>query len=120
MNSIKDLTATSQVVLQVYDFSTYLRHVLFEYRNSMVEAVGSRIHFNLMIVFPWLENTANPNRDVSDLELDCEWSKTGVMRMEVLAGLLAMLPGVDASTIKYTVCGKKRSKWEPICPGGIG
>ncbi len=120
MNSIKDLTATSQVVLQVFDFSTNLRSVFIQYRNSLVEAVGSRIPFECLIVFPFLENVSDPERELSDLELDCNWSKTGAMRMEVLAGLLEMVPGVDGSTIKFTVCGKKRSKGEPIFWGGIG
>jgi hypothetical protein len=120
MNSIKDLTATSQVVLQVYDFSTYLRHVFIEYRNRMKEAVGSRITFDGLLCFDW--DVLDPERELSEwnLMLDCLWSQTGAMRMEILQGLLEMMPGVDPSTIKFTVYGKERSKGEPMLWGGIG
>ena len=120
MNSIKDLTATSQVVLQVYDFSKNLRSVFIEYRNRVVEAVGSRIPFDGLLYFVW--DIVDPERELSEwnVELVCEWSMTGAMRVKYFAELLAMLPGVDASTIKFTVCGKKRSKGEPILWAGIG
>jgi len=120
MNSIKDCTATSQVVLQVYDFSTNLRSVFIEYGNRMVEAVGSRIPFADLLCFAW--DVFYPERELSEwnLMLDCLWSQTGAMRMEILQGLLEMLPGVDPSTIKFTVYGKERSKGEPILWGGIG
>jgi hypothetical protein len=120
MNSIKDLTATSQVVLLVLDFSTNLRHVLFEYRNRMVEAVGSRIPFDGLLYFVW--EIVDPERELSEwnVELVCDWSMAGAMRVYYFAELLAMLPGVDASSIKFTVCAKERSKGRPILWGNIG
>jgi len=120
MNSLKDLTATSQVVLQVLDFSTYTRHVFIEYRNRVVEAVKSRIPFDGLLYFVW--DVVDPERELSDwnVKLDYEWSMTGEMRVGYFTELLEMLPGVDASTIKFTVCGKERSKREPILWGGIG
>jgi len=86
----------------------------------MVEAVGSRIHFDRLLYFPWLKNILNPDRELSDLELDCLWSKKGTMRIEILPGLFEMLSRVDTSTMTYDVYGKEKSKGKPTTGGDIG
>ncbi|MBA7543522.1 hypothetical protein ES705_35853 [subsurface metagenome] len=120
MSRIHYREATSQIIIFVLDFTTYTRHVFIVVKNHPVEAVGSRTAFNPLTDFPFLENTSNPDRDVSDLMLDCVCSGKGVGSMEITEGLLKALPGVDPSTIRFGICGKEKGPGEPPLYGDIG
>lgn len=114
------LEADSQVVMYVFDFVTRLRHVFVTFHNRLVEAELSRIPFDILVAFPMLENELNPDRDVSDLMLDCVWSEEGTLRMEILPGLLEVMPRADPSTIEFTIVGKGGEPGERIYWKWIG
>lgn len=120
MNRIHNLTATSQDIFYVLDFPTRTRHVFIVVKDHLVEAVGSRTNFDPLIIFHFLENESNPDRDVSDLMLDCVCSGKGVGSMEVSSELLKALPGIDPSTITFGIYGKKKGPGESVYMGGIG
>ncbi|MBA7639269.1 hypothetical protein ES703_46927 [subsurface metagenome] len=72
----------------------------------MVEAVASRESFDLLEVWPWWENEGDPDREVGDLVLDCEWTGKERLSVEMLPGLIKLLPGADLENIYISVHGK--------------
>lgn len=119
MVKIDYLPGTSQVVLFVFDFRTGIMHVFITYHNRLVEAVAYGKPFDSLEVFPVLENELDPGRDFRDLVLDCELSVDLGLRMEILPGLLELMPKVDPSSIKFTVKGRVKNPLERIRWGGI-
>ncbi|MBA7631322.1 hypothetical protein ES703_38853 [subsurface metagenome] len=120
MYRIEYLKATSQVITCVFDFPTCTRHGFITSENHLVEAVGNQKTFERVIVFPFLENILNRNRDVSDLMLDCVPTAEGKFEMEILPGLLEEMRGVDPSTITVGIYGKKKGPGEPVYLDDIG
>jgi len=80
----------------------------------MVEADASREPFDPLEVFPWWENEGDPEREVRDLVLGCEWTGKERVRVEILPGLVELLKQVDPENIYIGVHGKVKGPGEPI------
>ena len=120
MTNIPHLPGTSQEVLFAFDFQAKISHVFIILNNRLVEAVASRKPFDGLMRFAWSEDENNPDREVKDLELVCEFSVDQGLRIEILPELLELMVKVDPSTIIFTIKGKPRSPFEPIRWGDIG
>jgi len=106
MSRVPYLPATCQVVHVYLCFKSLTAFTYIEFHRRMVEAIASRKSFDLLEVWPWWENEGDPEREVRDLVLDCEWTGEGRLSVEMLPGLIELLPGVDLENIYIGVHGK--------------
>lgn len=107
MINIRRIESDCQVLHYVFEFNPYLRHAYLERDNHLFHARESGKPFDPMLCFPWLKHKDDESRDPSRLRLDCEWNERGNLVMEILPGLLEMLPYIDASSILLGIKGKK-------------
>jgi len=114
MSRVDYLPASCQVVHGYFCFKTLTVFTYIEFHRRMVEAIASRKPFDLLEVWPWLEDELDPERELADLVLDCEWTGKGRLRVEILPGLLELLPGADPENIYIGVHGKVKGPGEPI------
>jgi len=114
MSTIDYLPATCQVVHKFFCFKTLTAFTYIEFHRRMVEAIASREPFDGLELFPLLENESNPDREVADLVLDCEWTGKDRLRVEILPGLVELLKYVDPESIYIGVHGKVKGPGEPI------
>jgi len=114
MSKIDYLPATCQVVHKFFCFKTLTVFTYIEFHRRMVEAIASREPFDGLELFPLLENEGDPEREVADLVLDCEWTGKDRLRVEILPGLVELLKYVDPESIYIGVHGKVKGPGEPI------
>ena len=104
MGSKIDLIETDcQIVNYRYDLNTHLRHAFIEKDRHLVEAVGSRLPFEPLETFYWLENQNDPNLRREDLRLDAEVMDNGHVLMEVHPGLFRHPEVIDLESVWFGI-----------------
>jgi len=120
MSKIHYRPGTCQVVHVFLCFKSLTAFTYIEFHRRMVEAIASRQCFDPLKVVLWLANGPDPEREVKDRVLDCEWTDGDRLRVKILPGLAKLLPGVDLENIYIGVHGKVKGPDEPICWPDIG
>ena len=113
MINIRRIESDCQVLHHVFEFNPYLRHAYLERDNHLFHARESAKPFDPMLCFPWLEGKDNKGRNREGLRLDCELNESGNLVMEILPGLVEMLPYIDPSSIVFGIVLRKGA--DPRC-----
>ncbi|MBA7615710.1 hypothetical protein ES703_22999 [subsurface metagenome] len=104
MGNTIDLTDTDcQIVNYRYDLNTHVRHAYIEKDRHLVEAVGSRLPFEPLDTFYWLENQNDGNLRREDLRLDAEVMDNGHVLMEVHPGLFRHPEVIDLESVWFGI-----------------
>ncbi len=105
-NTINLIDTDCQEVHYCYDFVTHLRYAFIEKDRHLIEAVGSRLPFEAVETFYWLEKENNPNLRREQLRLDAEVMGNGHVLMEVHPGLFLHPELIDLESVWFKIVGK--------------
>ncbi|MBA7617457.1 hypothetical protein ES703_24772 [subsurface metagenome] len=102
-NTIDLIDTDCQVVHYRYDLPACLRYAYIEKDNHLVEAVRSRLAFEPLDTFYWLENLLDPDFTREQLRLDAEVMGNGHLRMEVHPGLFLHPEVIDLESVWFYI-----------------